>query len=313
MSNSPLPRPVRGILPPLATPLLEDDRLDLAGLERLVEHVLAGGVHGLFVLGTTGEGPSLTYRLRRELIERVGELVAGRVPILVGITDTSFTEAIGLAEWSADCGAAAVVVAPPYYFAHSQGELIDFIRRLAGAVELPLFLYNIPSHTKVHIESDTVARLLDVPAVVGLKDSSAQMIHFHRVRQLTADRPDFTLLMGPEELLAEGVLLGAHGGICGGSNLAPRLYVDLYDAASRDDLGTVRKLHDRVMRISSLLYSIGPASSSYLRGLKCALSCVGLCHDHLAGPFRPFGPAERKLVLERLEQLGLIVGQPARV
>jgi dihydrodipicolinate synthase/N-acetylneuraminate lyase len=300
-----LPRPLRGIIPPLATPLLDEDRLDHPGLERLVEHVLNGGVHGLFLLGSTGEGPSLGYNLRRELIERVAEQVAGRVPLLVGITDTSFGESRHLAEWAAECGVQAVVVAPPCYFAPSQADLVDYFTLLAQQIELPVFLYNMPLHVKVSIEPDTVRRLLEVPSIVGLKDSSAQMIYFHRVRQITSARPDFALLMGPEELMAEGVLLGGHGGICGGANLAPRLYVELYQAASRGDLATVRSRHERVMKLSSNLYSIGSANSSYLRGLKCALACLGLCDDYLAQPFRRFEPWERRLLEERLRELGL--------
>src|SRR5580658_2115572 len=96
---------LRGIIPPIVTPLRARDELDVAGLERLVEHILAGGVHGLFVLGTTGEAPSLSYRLRRELIERTCRQVAGRVPVLVGITDTAFTESLQVAQWSVKSGA----------------------------------------------------------------------------------------------------------------------------------------------------------------------------------------------------------------
>jgi dihydrodipicolinate synthase/N-acetylneuraminate lyase len=300
-----LPRPFPGIIPPLATPLLDEDRLDHAGLERLVEHVLGGGVHGLFVLGSTGEGPSLNYRLRREVVERVRELVTGRVPVLVGITDTSFSEAVQMAEWAAECEADAVVLAPPCYFVPSQAELAGYTERLARAVELPVFLYNMPGLTKVAFGIDTVARLAQEPRIVGLKDSSADMIYFHKARQATASRPDFTLLMGPEELTAEGVLLGAHGGICGGANLAPRLYVDLFEAARRGDLAAVRALHDRVIRLSSLVYTIGPANSSYLRGLKTALSLLGICSGYLAEPFRPFDEREREQLRERLEALGL--------
>lgn len=300
-----LPRPLRGVIPPLATPLRDEDRLDHAGLERLVEHVLAGGVHGLFVLGSTGEGPSLGYRLRREVVERTCELVAGRVPVLVGVTDTAFAEAVQMAEWSAESGAAAVVVAPPPYFAASQAELAGYFERFARAVELPTFLYNMPGLVKVFIDADTVARLLDVESIVGLKDSSAQMIYFHKVCLLAAARPDYAVLMGPEEMLAAGTLLGGHGGVCGGSNLAPRLYVDLYEAAVRGDLPAVRTLHERVMRLSNLLYTIGPANSSYFRGIKCALACVGLCDDYLAEPFRRFAGNDRRLIEERLRELGI--------
>src|SRR5262245_34459383 len=110
MTPSILPKPFRGIIPPLATPLLDRDRLDPARLERLIEHVLAGGVHGVFILGTTGEGPSLSYRLRMEVIDQTCAMVAGRVPVLVGITDTSFVESVQLAEHAAEAGAQAVVL-----------------------------------------------------------------------------------------------------------------------------------------------------------------------------------------------------------
>src|SRR5437899_7918271 len=105
--------PLTGIVPPMITPLRARDELDVPGLERLIERILAGGVSGLFILGTTGEGPSLSYVLRRELIERTCRLVHGRVPVLVGITDTAFAESISLARNAASAGAEAVVVAPP--------------------------------------------------------------------------------------------------------------------------------------------------------------------------------------------------------
>src|SRR4051794_21575007 len=108
------PGPLRGIIPPLVTPLLGDDRLDLPGLGRLIEHVLGGGVHGLFLLGTTGEAPGLSHRLRCELVERACGQVGGRVSVLVGITDTSFVESVEMAEHAADAGAHGVVLAPPY-------------------------------------------------------------------------------------------------------------------------------------------------------------------------------------------------------
>jgi dihydrodipicolinate synthase/N-acetylneuraminate lyase len=106
----------RGIIPPIITPLKDRDTLDVAGLENLVAHMLAGGVHGIFALGTTGEAPSLSYRLRREMVERCCKLVGGKVPVLVGITDTSFVESVELAKVAAAHGAKAVVLSAPYYF-----------------------------------------------------------------------------------------------------------------------------------------------------------------------------------------------------
>jgi 4-hydroxy-tetrahydrodipicolinate synthase len=303
-----LPRPLRGIIPPMVTPLLERDSLDVAGLERLIEHILAGGVHGLFILGTTGEAPSLSYRLRFELIERVCAQVNQRVPVLVGITDTSFVESVNIARKAGDAGARAVVLAPPYYFPAGQAELLEYLKHLAAELPLPLFLYNMPRYTKAIFEPETVRAALDINGIVGLKDSSGDMMYFHRLQSLLKEHPDFTLLMGPEELLAEAIFLGAHGGVCGGANLLPQLYVDLYNAARRLDLSAAGTLHSRVMQISTTIYSVGRYESSFLKGLKCALSCLGICSDFLAEPFHRFRAAERDTIRRHLEELGITPG-----
>jgi 4-hydroxy-tetrahydrodipicolinate synthase len=301
-------QPIAGIFPPLATPLLDRDTLDVAGLERLIEHVLAGGVHGLFLLGTTGEGPSLSQRLKAEVVERACRQVARRVPIMVGVTDPSFVDAIALAHTTGKAGAEHVVIAPPYYMPISQPELAAYIERFAAASPLPVLLYNLPSFTKVGFGLETIRRLLQTPRVVGLKDSGRDMTYQHSVLRITAARPDFSVLVGPEELLAEAVLLGAHGAMCGGANMAPKLYVDLYNAARAGDLARVRDLHDRVIRISDAIYSVGGSGSSYFRSLKCALACLGLCDDFIAEPYERFSPNERELVRQRLRDVGLLGG-----
>ena len=133
----------------MITPLSGRDTLDVAGLERLIEHILAGGVSGLFILGTTGEGPSLSYRLRAEFIQRVCQQVKHRVPVLVGITDTAFVESVNVARISADAGADAVVLAPPYYLPEGQPELQEYLDHLVPELPLPLFIYNMPALTTV--------------------------------------------------------------------------------------------------------------------------------------------------------------------
>lgn len=289
----------------MITPLLDRDTLDVAGLERLVEHLLAGGVHGLFILGTTGEAPSLSYCLRHELVNRVCKQVAGRVPVLVGVTDTSFVESVNLATHAASAGAQAVVLSAPYYFPAGQPELLEYIEDIASELPLPVFLYNMPSHTKLTFEPDTVRQALAIPNIVGMKDSSAQMIYFHKLRSLCAERPDFSLLVGPEELLGESVLLGAHGGVCGGANLFPRLYVDLYEAASAAELERIALLHAQVMQLGETIYSVGKHRSAFIKGLKCGLSCLGICDDFMAEPFQRFGSPQREQVQKYLDDLGV--------
>src|ERR1051325_140825 len=210
--------PLTGIVPPLVTPLRDRDDLDVPGLERLLEHVLGGGVSGLFILGTTGEGPSLSHPLRRELIGRVCRQVRRRVPILVGITDTSFVESVSLARHAAETGADAVVAAPPYYLPEAQPELQEYLDHLVPELPLPLFLYNMPPLTKVVIEPETVRRAMDNPLIVGLKDSSGDMDYFRQAAALLPSRPKWSLLVGPEEKLAEAIALGGHGGVNGGED-----------------------------------------------------------------------------------------------
>ncbi len=294
-----------GIIPPMVTPLCDRDCLDAAGLERLIEHLIAGGVHGLFILGTTGEGPSLSYRLRRELIERTCRQVRRRVPVLVGITDTAFIESMLLAQHAAEFGADAVVLAPPYYLPEAQPELQEYLDHLVPELPLPLFIYNMPALTKVSFELETVRRAMDDPRIIGLKDSSGNMTYFHRAVGLLAHRPDWVILMGPEELLGDSVLAGGHGGVNGGANLAPRLYVDLFNAARAGDLARVRQLHAQVMRLSDSIYRVGHHSSAIIKGLKGALSLRGICDDFMAEPFHRFRDAERALLAERLTALDL--------
>ncbi len=303
-------RKFSGIIPPLVTPLHDRDTLDIAGLERLVEHQLAGGVHGLFLLGTTGEAPGLSYRLRRELIERACRQVSGRIPILVGVTDTSISETIALARHAAHCGAGGLVLAAPYYYPNSQPELLEYVRHLAPDLPLPLFLYNMPTHTKTVFDLETVRRAMDIPNVIGMKDSSGNMVYFHQLIRLLGERPDWTLLMGPEELLGESVLLGGQGGVCGGANLCPRLYVDLYDAALEKNIPRMTDLHAKVMHISSTLYRVGQHGSSFIKGLKCALGILGICDDYMAEPFHRFRDRERQVIGRRLVELGITAERP---
>lgn len=298
-------QPLRGIIVPMVTPLLERDKLDIAGLERLIEHILAVGVHGLFILGTTGEAPSLSYRLRYELIQRVCEQVKKRIPVLVGITDTSFVESINISCKAENAGAQAIVLAPPYYFPAGQSELLEYLDHLTRELPLPLFLYNMPSYTKLVFEPETIRAAAEYPGIVGIKDSSGNMVYFRRLQSLLKDHPDFSLLIGREELLAEAILLGGHGGVCGGANLIPELYVELYNAACSKDLPKVEVLHKKVMEFNTAVYHVGHYESSLLKGLKCALSCIGICSDFLAEPFHRFRRAEHELIERYVKELGI--------
>lgn len=296
---------IRGVIPPIVTPLKSTSELDVKGTKRLVKHLLEGGVHGLFLLGTTGEGPSIDFALKKEFIDMVSEEVSGRVPIIVGISDTSFNESVKIAEHSYEKGAAAVVATPPYYFPAGQAELVEYMTHLVKKLPLPLFVYNMPAMTKINIEPASVRQLSEIDGICGLKDSSCNMIYYHEILDMMRDRPDFTVLIGPEEMLAESVLFGGDGGISGGANIFPRLYVDMYEAAVRRDFPAILELQKKIF-ILRKIYSCGQYSSSLIKGIKCALHCMDICSDFMAEPFHAFGERQEKEIKEILRPLGLI-------
>ena len=304
ITNSPL----CGIIPPLVTPLKNNETLDVESLERLIEHLIAGGVHGLFILGTTGEEQSLSYQVRKQMIQESCRINRGRLPLLVCITDTSIVESIRLAQVAADCGADGVVSAPPYYFATGQPELAQFYEELVPQLPLPVFLYNMPSHVKVSFAPDTVRRIAQNPRVIGFKDSSANAVYFQSVMYKMKERPDFAMLVGPEEITGECVLLGGHGGINGGANMCPELYVGMYDAAKAHDIDRVLRLQQYIMQISTSIYT--QHGSSYLKGLKCALSILGVINDDfVASPFYKFNAPERDKIRQALAALPIENGK----
>ena len=221
-------------MPPLVTPLKARDELDHEGLARLLDHVIAGGVAGIFILGTTGEAPSLSYRLRREMIRETVRTVNGRLPVLVGVTDTAFVESVELAEYAADCGVDAAVLTTPYYFPAGQTELTAYVRNIVPLIPLPLMLYNMPGLTKVWFEIETLRKLSSIDSIVGVKDSSGDLDYFGQLCKIKTERPDWTILLGPEALLAEAHQLGGDGGVNGGANVAPHLFVDCHQALCVD-------------------------------------------------------------------------------
>lgn len=316
-----LDRPIRGIIPPVVTPLAGPDRLDEAGLERLVDHVIGGGVHGLFILGSCGEGPSLSQRLRRELIDRTCAIVDGRLPVLVGITDTCYAESLRLAQHAADAGADAVVLSAPYYYPVEQAELVALVQRLARESPLPITLYNIPSLTRTSFDLMSVSQLIHEPAIVGMKDSSGDLDYFRDLRALARQRSDWSVLIGQEHLLSQALDLGADGGVCGGANVWPQAFVQLYEAtlattetAIAEQGDVLPHLVDQADRLAQIYRVEGEAitAPSVIKGLKAALAAMGITTADVAEPLQPLSAAEQRHVESILSDLGLPLGLRAQ-
>tara|TARA_R110000868_G_scaffold11399_7_gene56016 strand:+ start:15656 stop:16567 length:912 start_codon:yes stop_codon:yes gene_type:complete len=292
---------LKGIIPPMVTPLNADGSLDDKGLKKLIEHLITGGVHGIFLLGTNGEAPSLSYELRKELISKACEYIRGRVPVLVGITDTSFNGSLEITAHSKEAGADAVVVAPPYYLPISQEEMIDYLERLIPQLSLPVMMYNMPSCTKLHLSLDTVKKAKELGAI-GIKDSSGDMSYFYSLIEAFKETPDFSIIVGTEMFLPETILHGGHGAVAGGANFLPELFVDLYNASVANNLEDIKILRNKVAFVNRTIYCVGKNASRITKGIKCALSVMDICEDHMALPLRKFENRERQKVKEFLDQ-----------
>jgi dihydrodipicolinate synthase/N-acetylneuraminate lyase len=305
--------PLKGIVTPLATPLLEQDIIDKEGTRRLIEHVIAGGVAGIFVLGSSGEGPSLSYAARKEFIQYCCQVVAQRISVLVSISDTAFSETIALAEVAHKAGASAVVLTTPYYFSMSQSELFRYATRVAESIpqNMALLLYNIPFLTKESWSVETVQQLAEQHEnIVGIKDSSGDLQYFEKLcKTLKEKRPDFTVMIGPEHLLPQAVQAGGDGGINGGSNIFPALFVSLYNAltAKERDETRVKKLTAQVDALQRI-YQVGTSKenpfSRFIVGTKCALAGEGICSSTFVNqPFTTFTESQMGKMKQILAEL----------
>ena len=210
-----------------------------------------------------------------------------------------------MAKCAADAGAQAVVTAGPFYLPTAQPELIDYIERLVQELPLPLFIYNMPQLTKVHFEPETLRQLTHLEKIIGLKDSSGDLAYYDKLIALKQQRPDWSVLVGPEHLMAETVRRGGDGGVNGGANFYPQLFVQLYQAVCAGETQRAEELQKRLTQLGQI-YSIGRHASAVVKGMKCACSLLGLCDDRMAEPFERFHEPERARVRAVLRSLDLL-------
>ena len=294
----------------MVTPLDAKRRLDKKGTKNMVNHLLKGGVDGIFLLGTTGEGPHLSYAIREELVKTVCGLVKGRVPVLVGITETDMDDAVAFAARCKAYGASAVVAAPPYYFKLTQAECVAWFTEMADRLSLPLVIYDMPAHTDTVIEPAAIAKLAAHLNIIAMKDSSSVIALFNKFRvALEPFAEKFSLFMGPDEAMGEAVLMGADGGVCTGANLWPAQFKAMYLAAKAGEIENVRWLQRFTTMSSYLLYGLGQGQIGFLKGVKCALAEMGLIQNVLASPFSPFTGRERAKVKAALKLLKSVKGE----
>jgi len=216
-----------GIIPAMVTPVTAEDELNETALRKLTDHLVDGGVHGVFAIGSQGEFWGFSAEEKQRVWEVVVEQTAGRVPVYAGTAAVTTQEAIQLTRLAEQSGVDAVSVLTPYFISPNENELYDHYRAIAGATSLPIVLYSNPDRTGVGISPGLVARLAQVENIVGIKDSSGDIQLTTQYIQRTPD--DFAVLMGRDTLIYVGLLIGAKGAIAATGNVVPSLVAQIYD------------------------------------------------------------------------------------
>src|SRR4249920_3505666 len=265
------PGDLHGVLCPLATPFTPDgDAVDEAALRGLVEALVVAGVHGLIPCGSTGEFAAMTGDERRQVVEVVADQVAGRVPVVPQVGAITTREAIGLARHAEQHGAAAVMVAVPYYDPLSIAEVKGYHRAVAAALSTPVMLYNLPSATGVDLAPEDIAALArEVPAIRYVKDTTGDL---NRAARLVHDFGDVvSTFVGWDTLLFAGLVEGAAGSVIGAANLVPAQAVAIYEAVRAGQVQQARELWLRLYPVLRCLLSGG----GYVAAVKGGLALTG--------------------------------------
>src|SRR2546430_15821 len=225
---------IRGIVPPVATPMRVNEELDLPRLRWFLDHLIESGVHGIFVLGTNSEFYALDEGEKQAVVATAVEHVRGRVPVYAGTGAETTREAVRLTKMAEREGVQGVSVITPYFVAPSQQEIFDHYRRIAENTALPVVLYNNPGTCGgVKIDVETVARLAEVPNVVGIKDSSGDLQN--TCEYIRVVPPRFSVMMGRDTLIFHALMAGARGAVPATGNIAPKLLVEIYETFVRGD------------------------------------------------------------------------------
>ncbi|GHB58118.1 dihydrodipicolinate synthase family protein [Streptomyces viridiviolaceus] len=306
------PTPLRGVVPPVITPLTPSGEVDVPSVRRLTAHLIEAGVHGLFLLGSSGETAYLTDAQRRTALEAAVDTAGGRVPVLAGVIDTTTARVLDRAADAVRAGADALVATAPFYTRTHPVEIADHFRRVRSGADLPLFAYDIPVAVHTKLPRGLVLDLAADGTLTGLKDSSGDEGSLRRLLvELRRGTPDFSVLTGSELTVDCALLAGADGVVPGLGNVDAHGYVRLYEAARAGDWAAARAEQDRLAALYALTEVGDPAvmgpSSSALGAFKAAVHLRGLIDcAATAAPQVPLGAAAVARVRTHLAEAGLL-------
>jgi 4-hydroxy-tetrahydrodipicolinate synthase len=288
----------KGVITALVTPF-RDDRIDEEALRRLVDEQISAGIDGLVPVGTTGESPTLSNEEHIRAIEIVVQETRKRVPVLAGTGGNATREAIELTQAAKAVGADGTLQVTPYYNKPTQDGLYRHFKAVADAAPLPMVVYNVPGRTGCDLLPDTIARLCELPLVVGVKEATGNLQRAAQIISRVGDR--LSLLSGDDATAFPFYALGGNGCISVVSNVAPADMAAMWDAAAAGNWGKARELHYKLFPLSEGLFiEANPIP------VKAALAMMGKIADEIRAPLYPMAGAGREKVRTILADLKLV-------
>ena len=290
-----------GVYAAMATPITQDGEVDAAGVRNVVDYLFESGVTGLSILGSTGEGPSLTIAQRQHALEATLEATQGRGAVFTGAASSAVSEVINGLRTVAGSGAEGALVPPPYYYRLDTAGIVGYYERIAEASPVPIIIYNIPSMTKLQVPPEAVARLIAHPNIMGLKDSGGDFGYFSTLARIAAGSDGFTLYTGSDAMLASSLWVGGHGLIGGAVNVVPDVLVALYHAYQDGDYARAIALQGDVARAGAAM-QVG----TFPAPMKAQYALKGLCERYTAAPIPPLTDAEMDRLRAQLTEAGVL-------
>ncbi|MEM2926200.1 MAG: 4-hydroxy-tetrahydrodipicolinate synthase [Candidatus Bathyarchaeia archaeon] len=291
---------LEGIIPALVTPFTPNDEVDEAALRKLIRYVLENGVHGVMTTGGNGEFPHLLREERMKVLEVTVDEVDGRVPVIACTSACSVKEAVLLGKHAEDSGADALILVPPYYFKLPEESILDFYKRIAEQVTLPIVVYNNPAYTGHNIGPALMERLAEIPGVVGLKQSNPDLSQTLEIIRSLGNR--ISVLTGIDSQLFPVLSIGGRGVFSTAACVIPKQMVEVYEAFRRKEFEKALRLHMRI-QVLNRFFEYEPG---YVAPCKEALSMIGLPCGAVRAPLPPLKEKERKELREALKYVELI-------
>ncbi len=291
----------QGIIPPIITPFTNEGEINEPVLRQLVDHLIGQGVHGLFPLGTTGEFYAFDHAQSGRILTIVKEQAAGRVPVYAGANHISTREAVRLAHIAEECGADALSVLTPMFISQTQAEVYEFYKTVAANTSLPVIIYNNKPKTNVTVSPETVARLAELPNIVGVKDSTGDFTNTEEYIRLTRGNDNFSVLLGRDTLIYAGLCYGAAGAIASCANIAPGIAVDIYNKYMAGDLQGALEAQFKLAPLR-----IACSMGTFPQAIKEGLNMLGFQAGKCLEPIAELLPEEKEKLRKVLSDIGLL-------